>query len=271
VTGYWRLLVYPRSHRGGEQWCSAYLAAAVDVDNLGHGWWKKVDFSITAIHPDDTKFNIYNNHNDGDKSPNQVVVVEKEKEVATSMVPEPDSEPVPVMEELSSNTSTITNNIAKAAKMVNAEFKQQNDLTPKTTTSAAAIISGSEADGNQEKESILLKSEKSMLKSEKSSSTKKDDSDKDEEGDSNNTSGSLSSSEGESDFNNLRREDSSSSLTYEDLGDLTYEEVKLLGQQWFPDSSENKEKLQSIWKKHPKNKQGKKEKCKFFNSITKHK
>jgi len=52
-TGHWRLLVYPRSHRGDEQWCSAYLAAAVDRDSLGHGWWKKVDFSITAVHPDD--------------------------------------------------------------------------------------------------------------------------------------------------------------------------------------------------------------------------
>ena len=26
-AGHWRLLVYPRSHRGDEQWCSAYLAA----------------------------------------------------------------------------------------------------------------------------------------------------------------------------------------------------------------------------------------------------
>lgn len=49
-TGHWRLLVYPRSHRGDEQWCSAYLAAAVDYDPLCHGWWKKVDFSITAVH-----------------------------------------------------------------------------------------------------------------------------------------------------------------------------------------------------------------------------
>ena len=49
-AGHWRLLVYPRSHRGDEQWCSAYLAAAVDEDALGHGWWKKVDFSITAVH-----------------------------------------------------------------------------------------------------------------------------------------------------------------------------------------------------------------------------
>jgi len=56
-TGHWRLLVYPRSHRGDEQWCSTYLAAAVDVDKLGHGWWKKVDFSISAIHPSDPRIN----------------------------------------------------------------------------------------------------------------------------------------------------------------------------------------------------------------------